>query len=103
MTDEFFDQPPDGGASQSETQQLTWGLLDEQISDDEFARLESLLVSSNTAREEYIRCVQLHADLLHHFAAPPKPPQPATPAKSPVLGFLNAGQPPFSVQPPQTK
>jgi hypothetical protein len=51
-------------------QQLTWALLDEQISDDEFAQLNSTLLRDDKSRESYLNCVQLHADLMAHFAAP---------------------------------
>jgi hypothetical protein len=77
-------------------QELTWALLDEQITDDEKSLLENALLSDVHAREAYIGCVQLHADLSAHFAGAAAPPAPST--KSPVLGFLNAGMPPLGLQ-----
>ena len=48
-------------------QELTWALLDEQISDDEMSLLDNLLLSDDAARRRYIDCVQLHTDLMQHF------------------------------------
>jgi hypothetical protein len=66
-------------------QELTWALLDEQISDDEFVLLDSLLLSDEKARQSYVGCVQLHAELLAHFADPAK----KTANGTQVLGFLS--------------
>jgi hypothetical protein len=77
-------------------QELTWALLDEQISDDEMSLLDNLLLSDDAARNRYVECVQLHVDLLAHYASP-APAASAKPiSKSPVLGFLNSGTPPLS-------
>jgi hypothetical protein len=73
-------------------QELTWALLDEQINDDEFILLDNLLLSDEKARSSYIGCVQLHTDLMAHFAVPTGKAG-ATGAGSPVLGFLNADSP----------
>ena len=75
-------------------QELTWALLDEQITDDEMSLLDNLLLSDDGARKRYIECVQLHADLIMHYAAPAAEAKAKGAAKSPVLGFLNAGTPP---------
>ena len=73
-------------------QELTWALLDEQINDDEFVLLDNLLLSDEKARGSYLGCVQLHADLMAHFAVPAG--KVGTPvAGAPVLGFLNADSP----------
>jgi hypothetical protein len=67
------------------TQDLVWALLDDHISNAEFAALEERLLADQTARETYIRCVQMHVDLNDHFkgdAAKPKLEQ--------VLGFLGS-------------
>jgi hypothetical protein len=73
--------------------ELTWVLLDEQISDAEMAELEGLLRGDKTARDAYVRCVQMHVDLTLHFNpdAAPKFTPPA--AKTPVLGMLAEGLP----------
>ena len=67
-------------------QELTWALLDEQISDDEFGLLDNLLLSDEKARQSYVGCVQLHAELMAHFADPAKK---KTTASTQVLGFLS--------------
>jgi hypothetical protein len=51
-------------------QELTWALVDEQISDDEFEQLNSVLLRDDKSRDTYLGCIQLHADLMAHFAAP---------------------------------
>ena len=76
-------------------QELTWALIDDQIESGEFQLLESMLLSDDAARDEYLNCVQLHADLVAHFA---KPADAAAAGKSPVLGFLGGGVPPLDTQ-----
>jgi hypothetical protein len=66
-------------------QELTWALLDEDINEDEISLLDTLLISDDKARERYIECVQLHCDLLAHFA---EEPAKATGSRPPVLSFL---------------
>lgn len=63
---------------------LTWALVDEQITDEQMAELEGLLLGNTTARDAYIRCIQLHADLTTEFQKPADQPKKTTP----VLGFL---------------
>jgi hypothetical protein len=94
------DQPQSSSTDRAvpeRVQELTWALLDEQITDDEKSLLENALLSDVQAREAYIGCVQLHADLIAHFAENATPPAMAS-SKSPVLGFLNAGLPPLGLQ-----
>jgi hypothetical protein len=79
-------------------QELTWALMDEHINDDEFRLLDTLLMSDDAARGTYIDCVQLHSDLMFHFADPSKNP-PAS-GKTPVLSFLGDALPPTGAQPP---
>ena len=75
---------------------LSWALFDELITDDQMVELEGLLLNDTTARDAYIRCVQLHADLSSHFAKPATP-NGGSSSKSPVLGFLNEGLPKFGI------
>jgi hypothetical protein len=85
----------DDATIQERVQELTWALLDEEISDDEMSLLDSLLLSDDQARKRYVDCVGLHADLMMHYAkAEPAAASPGR-SKSPVLGFLNAGTPPI--------
>jgi hypothetical protein len=74
-------------------QELTWALVDEEITDDEMTLLDSLLLSDDQARNRYIECIQLHVDLMAHYAKAAPPATVKSGSKSPVLGFLNAGMP----------
>jgi hypothetical protein len=88
-----------GGDStvQERVEELTWALVDEQISDDEFRLLDTLLLSDNAARGTYIDCMQLHTDLTLHFTEQQAKSQPD--GKSPVLGFLGDVFPPTGAAP----
>jgi hypothetical protein len=77
-------------------QELTWALLDEQINEQEMQLLENLLLADDNARSRYIDCVQLHTDLIGHFA---NPDSPLASGKVPVLGFLGGAAPPVDAQP----
>lgn len=74
--------------------ELSWALFDELITDEQMVELEGLLLNDTTAREAYIHCVQLHADLSTHYAKTATPSS-GTPSKTPVLGFLCESQPQF--------
>jgi len=78
------------------TQELSWALLDDYINGEEFTELEDLLLNDKIARESYIGCVQLHADLASHFAAPTPATTPARPARTPILGFLGTDSGPLT-------
>ena len=47
---------------------LVWAMLDGQISDEEFGRLDALLRDDEEARRLYLQCVQLHVDLANFYA-----------------------------------
>lgn len=89
------DHPGPAGSGQVTVQELTWALIDDQINHDEFQLLDSMLLSDDAARVEYLHCVQLHTDLMAHFA---KPAAETAAGKSPVLSFLSEGVPPLDVQ-----
>lgn len=78
-------------------QELTWAMLDEQITDDEFRLLENLLLSDDDARDTYVNCMQLHVGLMAHYATPQTAAAKGT-ILPPVLGFLNTGGPGFQSQ-----
>lgn len=80
-------------------QELTWALLDEQIDDDEAKLLDNLLLSDDLARKRYVECVQLHCDLIGHFAKPAVNAAGSA-SGSPVLGFLSTGMPPMEAHVP---
>lgn len=87
--------------SQEETvrervQELTWAMVDNQIEPGEFELLENLLLSDDNARRTYVDCVQLHAELVGHYA---KQQSSSTPGTSSILSFLGGGNPSVGVQP----
>jgi hypothetical protein len=84
---------PDDSVVSERVQELTWALLDEQINDDEFLLLDNLLLSDEKARGSYVGCVQLHTDLLLHFAAATASPTAKSGSGAQILGFLNAEVP----------
>lgn len=107
MAQESEDCPGKNSASNEQdrviaerVQEITWALLDEHATQDDVALLENLLLSDDKARESYIGCVQLHADLMAHFAAPATAAGSIGRSAPAVLGFLNAEMPPLSVQSP---
>lgn len=63
---------------------LTWTLVDEQITNEQMVELEGLLLGDTVARDAYIRCMQLHADLTTEFQKPTDKSKKTTP----ILGFL---------------
>ena len=91
-------------------EQLVWALLDEQITDEEFRRLEQLIVSDDQARATYLQCVQMHVDLSDYYAknqsaqsdSQDDESQASGPQRSPVLGFLGQGMPTMPIMPPMT-
>jgi hypothetical protein len=91
---------PDGRARAERVRELTWALIDEQINEDELKLLDTLLLSDEKARDNYIGCVQMHAELLAHFATPAKKTGSKVAIESAVLGFLDLGLPPLGYQSP---
>lgn len=83
-----------------EVQDLSWSLLDEVISDNEFARLEQVLLDEEEARRTYLDCVQLHVDLLRFYG---EEPEAASVGGRSVLGFLDGGTPPVDAPPTHSK
>lgn len=81
-------------------QELTWALLDQQISDDELSLLDTLLLTGDSARNRYLECIQLHTDLLGHFDQK-SPAANMGGADSPVLSFL--GPSPAGLEFPSTR
>ncbi|MEM6798620.1 MAG: hypothetical protein AAF589_03820 [Planctomycetota bacterium] len=64
---------------------LVSALVDDILTEEQAAELETLLSEDATTRTRYIQGIQLHADLLDHF----RPQADTIPGdKSPVLGFL---------------
>ncbi|HEX5472130.1 MAG TPA: hypothetical protein VFW73_09595 [Lacipirellulaceae bacterium] len=95
-----WDRTPDDRVVRERVQELTWDLLDERITDDEFRLLENLLLSDQKPRDTYLGCVQLQADLMSHFRGDAVGAGPGSHTKPEVLGFLNVESPPFGFQAP---
>src|SRR5262245_46696472 len=93
-------QPTDhaGNENSDRVQELTWALLDEQISDDEFAQLNGTLLRDDKSRDTYLNCVRLHADLMAHFAAPSE--RTGKRSGTPILGLDLPG---LGLQSPSTE
>ena len=91
--EEFSAKNADDRLIPDRVQELTWALLDEQINDDEFILLDNLLLSDEKARGSYIGCVQLHTDLMAHFAVSPAETSSKVGSGSQILGFLNPTSP----------
>ncbi len=53
---------------ENEVQTLVWALVDEYIDEPGLRRLEALVLQSAEARTTYVRCIQLHVDLIYYFA-----------------------------------
>lgn len=51
----------------TETQELTWMLLDGVIEQQQREKLSGLLAENESSRREYVAAVQLHSDLLTIF------------------------------------
>jgi len=68
-----------------EAERLIWALLDQPGDEADVHRLEKLIVENEQVRRRYMECVQLHADLCHHFGAIPQHQN-----GSPVLSFLGS-------------
>jgi hypothetical protein len=81
-------------------QELTWALLDGEISDDDVSLLDTLLLTGEDARNQYIECVQLHTDLMAHFAKPSNAGGKVR-EESGMLSFLNTGS--STLDPPIAK
>src|ERR1700752_4504463 len=81
MAEQIPAAPLDDGADSNHDQgenatvdrvtQLTWALIDEQITREQLADLEALLLSDDAARGQYLRCIQLHTDLHSQVVATP--------------------------------
>jgi hypothetical protein len=93
------DKPQRRGTGDVTVQELTWALVDDQIDSGEFQLLENMLLTDDVARREYLDCVQLHCDLMSHFAPPVGE---AAEGKFPVLSFLGGGAPPLDTPASQT-
>ncbi len=95
----FDDDSYAAGSGDVTVEELTWSLIDDQIDSGEFQLLESLLLSDDAARRDYVNCMQLHTDLRALFAPPQQKPAAGS---VPILGCLGEGVMPFDTQPSQS-
>jgi hypothetical protein len=87
-------------AQHERVRELTWALLDDLITEEDMAALNGLLKTDESARREYLRCIQLHTDLQSHFAVNPLPTDEPSSAKMPILGLLPSETLPFGLPTP---
>lgn len=100
-TDESSAPKPDENLL-DEADRLIWALLDDQLAAADTTRLETLLKKNEQVRQRYLECVQIHADLHHHFEGDQPIITPDQP-KSPVLGSLGDLRPDSGTLPPVTE
>jgi hypothetical protein len=88
----------------AQAEEMTWSLLDDNLSPAEVPRLEKMIEDNGEVRARYLECVQLHADLTGHFAGDAELNAPNLPAStdSPVLGSLGDAAPGVDAGPPVT-
>ncbi len=58
--------------------ELVSALVDDYITDADFAELEATLLTSRDARSRYIDDMQLHVDLIHHYRPRTEPMIPSS-------------------------
>jgi len=56
----------------AEVQELAWALVDEYATDAQIRHLEELLLENEDARNVYVMCMQMHADL-HYLLGDKRP------------------------------
>ncbi|MBI1370715.1 MAG: hypothetical protein GC162_18915 [Planctomycetes bacterium] len=74
--------------SRSEVEELTWRIIDNEIDEPNFRRLETYLTDSEEARHLYVECFWLHTALLHHYQ--PDRFKRLLPQMSPGNAFMEA-------------
>ena len=47
----------------AEVQELAWAMIDQQATEEQVRRLEEILSADSEARQVYMVCMQMHADL----------------------------------------
>jgi hypothetical protein len=99
MADDSAKKPHDDQAPSSteRAQALTWALLDDVITEEEMAALDGLLKSDETARNDYLRCIQLHTDLQSQLAVNSSPTVEPSSATMPILGLFPSETLPFGL------
>jgi hypothetical protein len=70
----------------TEIQDLAWAMADDAISPEDAKRLEALLLADPEARQLYVECMQLQADLYLFFNPKPLVPPTIPVGNSPASG-----------------
>lgn len=71
MTNEHDDTPRQTSAELllAEAETLIWTLLDDHLEEPDATRLCKLIEEDAAVRARYVECVQLHVDLVEHYAS----------------------------------
>ncbi|WP_372718319.1 hypothetical protein [Novipirellula sp.] len=70
-------------------EELSWKMLDNNISDADLQRLEHLLQNDADCRQRYLDCVKLHGELNAFFNSAPQAPEASR--RGPALGMRSHG------------
>ena len=73
-------------------ERLIWQLLDDNLPEEDADELQTMIKENDFVRKLYLECVQIHTELLGHFAKKPKIDIPEL-SKPPVLGSLGDSLP----------
>ena len=60
---------PDLYEIEIQSQVFFWALVDESLTGQQTQRLESMIAEHDEARQTFVRCLQLHVDLIYYFHA----------------------------------
>jgi hypothetical protein len=74
----------------AQAEELTWKLLDGQLPEAEYKRLEQMLLEHELVRRRYLECVHMHVDLYDLLGQDPRPEQILD--QPPILGMLGNPQ-----------
>lgn len=100
-------QPNDGLEANSnalldEAEQMIWALLDDEITDQDVMKLETMLADNEAVRQRYIECTQLHVDLKEHFAPNASTNIPASDGSGIISKLIAEHMPTPGINPPVT-
>ena len=73
-------------------EQLIWNLLDDRLPAEDVPQLQTMIKEHDHVRQLYLDCVQIHTELVGHFAKEPKLELPDLPSP-PILGSLGDSLP----------
>lgn len=85
-----------------EAEQMIWALLDDEITDQDVKKLETMLADNETVRQRYIECTQLHVDLKEHFGPNTSTDIPASNGSGIISKLIAEHLPTPGINPPVT-